>query len=385
MALSILRYYGDRGLRLVRGRMQYVWDDKGRRYIDAHTGHGVAFLGHGNPRVVERLREQMEDIMTCSLSFRCPIQDEAAGMLERIAPRRLDVAALASTGAEAVELAIKAAWAYTGRRLIVAFRGSFHGRTLGALSITWGRRHREGFHLSDWAVFLEYNRDPSDGLRSLPEDPAAIIVEPIQGEGGVVPAEREFLRSLAEEAESRGSLLILDEIQTGFGRTGRVWAHELYGIEPDILVAGKALGGGFPVSAVFMPSDVASAIKGRHGSTYAGNPLALAALSASIEVLLEDHVPGRAEAAGGRLMKALRDTLKDHPIVRSIRGAGLMVGVDLRVSPLQMLRCMQEEGVLALRAGSTVLRLLPPYMLGSDDIVEVARVARECLCRLYGC
>ena len=380
MVLELLRYYGSRGLRVAKAYMQYIWDTNGRRYLDLHTGHGVAFLGHNNPRVVERLKAQLGELVVCNPSFECSVQEEALEKLSSIAPRGADSVLFANSGAEAVETALKIAWAYTGRRRVVAFRGSFHGRTLGALSVTWSPGYRRGFPVLEDVVFLPFNAEPAVLEKMFPEDAAAVIVEPVQGEGGVVPAREDFLKALERVARERGSLLIVDEVQAGFGRTGRVWSHEHYGVRPDIVVAGKALGGGFPVSAVFTRHELAGVLRGgRHGSTYAANPLALAAVSAAVSVLLEENVPRLAGERGKVFAELLSDRLSGVRSVREIRGKGLMIGVDTRFNPLPVLKCLQGRGVLALRAGVTVVRFLAPYMITEEDMEDASNALRECL------
>ena len=385
--MKLLRYYGDRRLRIVKARMQYVWDDKGTRYLDAHTGHGVAFLGHNNPRIVDRLRRQVEELMVCNLSFKCSVQDEVLEKLSHIAPPGLDTVAFANSGAEAIETALKMTWAYTGRRRIVAFRGSFHGRTLGALSVTWNPSYRRGFPVLGDVVFLQYNAEPSVVEEEFPDDVAAVIIEPVLGEGGVVPAQRGFIKTVEQVAKERGALLIIDEVQTGFGRTGKTWCHEYYGVRPDIIVAGKAIGGGFPVALVMAGQEVAEKlVGGRHGSTYAGNPLAMAAVSAAVDVLIEDSVALKAREAGRKLVTGLQERLKGVKPVRDIRGLGLMVGVELRFNPQPVLQCLQDSmNVLALRAGTTVVRFLPPYMVTSSDLEALVDGLYECICRTYSC
>ena len=383
MEARLLRYYPGRGIRLVKGYMQYVWDDRGKRYLDAHTGHGAAFLGHSNPAIVDRVKRQLGELVVCGLSFDCYAREEAVRALSRIAPSHLDSVAFANTGSEAVETALKMAWAYTGRRALVAFRGSFHGRTLAALSATWNPRYKAGFPVLGDVVFLEYNGDPGEverGIKRLEGRLAAVIVEPVLGEGGVVPARRDFMRAVADAASDAGALLIIDEVQTGLGRTGRLWAHEYYGVEPDILVVGKALGGGIPVSAVLARGEVAASLEGgRHGSTHAGNPVAMAAVSAAVDVILGDDVPAKAAAAGSLLKSALESRLAGARLVREVRGLGLMIGVDVRRDPTPILKCMQDRGVLALRAGVSVVRLLPPYMVTPSDVEVAASAVEACI------
>lgn len=378
--LSLIRFYADRGLRVAKAFMQYVWDEGGRKYIDAHTGHGVAFLGHRNPAVVEAIKEQLEELMVLGHGFGARVVDEGLDALSKVTPGWVTHAYLLNSGSEAVELAIKLAKRATGRKGLIAFTGSFHGRTAGALSLTHNPRYRAPFEpLLPGVRFGRFN-EPGDVDKVIDEGVAAVFIEPIQGEGGVRPATREFIRAVAERAAEAGALLVVDEIQTGFGRTGALWAHEAYGVRPDILLAGKAIGGGYPVSAVFTNEDVASSVRsGDHGSTYGGNPLAWAAVKAAVNVLIHDNVPQRAAAAGEVLKKGLEARLRESRLVRDVRGAGLMLGVELRTRPTQVLRCVQGRGVLALKAGATVVRLLPPYMINEGDVEAVVDAVTGCI------
>ena len=378
--LSLIRFYADRGLRVAKAFMQYVWDEGGRKYIDAHTGHGVAFLGHRNPAVVEAIKEQLEELMVLGHGFGARVVDEGLDALSKVTPGWVTHAYLLNSGSEAVELAIKLAKRATGRKGLIAFTGSFHGRTAGALSLTHNPRYRAPFEpLLPGVRFGRFN-EPGDVDKVIDEGVAAVFIEPIQGEGGVRPATREFIRAVAERAAEAGALLVVDEIQTGFGRTGALWAHEAYGVRPDILLAGKAIGGGYPVSAVFTNEDVASSVRsGDHGSTYGGNPLAWAAVKAAVNVLIRDNVPQRAAAAGEVLKKGLEARLRESRLVRDVRGAGLMLGVELRTRPTQVLRCVQGRGVLALKAGATVVRLLPPYMINEGDVEAVVDAVTGCI------
>lgn len=378
--LRLMRFYGDRGLTIVKAFMQYVWDDAGRRYVDAHTGHGVAFLGHRNPAVVEAIKEQVDEFMVLGHGFRARIVEEGLDALSKVVPRWVTHAYLLNSGSEAAELAIKLARRATGRKALVAFTGSFHGRTAGALSLTHNPRYRAPFEpLLPGVRFGRFNEVESVD-EVIDEDVAAVFVEPIQGEGGVRPASREFMQAVASRAAEVGALLVVDEVQTGFGRTGRVWAHDAFGVVPDIILAGKAIGGGFPVSAVLTNEDVASAVRsGDHGSTYGGNPLAWAAVKASVDVLLKDKVPSKAGRAGEVIMRMLREGLASSRLVREVRGAGLMIGVELRVRPTEALKCIQERGVLALKAGATVVRLLPPYMINQSDAEAIVNAVTGCV------
>jgi len=374
--LSLMPFQRERGLKLVKGRGQYVWDDEGRMYLDAHTGHGAAFLGHTPPRVVEALARQMRELMVATPVFDTEVKEEALKALSRILPKKLTAVYLQNSGAEAVELALKIAAKHTGRRKIIAFKGGFHGRTAGALSVTWSRQYREGFKLLPGIEFASFNSLEAADL--IDEETAAAIVEPIQGEGGVKPATREFLREVSRACSESQALLILDEVQSGFGRSGEVWAHQKRGVTPDIMVAGKSIGGGFPVSLVAAREELLASFKGGdHGSTHGGNPLALAAVKAGVETLLEENVPKQAMEKGSALLRRLKEI--ESRIVREVRGEGLMIGIELRFDPTPLVAHLQSRGVLALKAAKTVLRLLPPYLITSRDIEILAARVEEAI------
>jgi acetylornithine/LysW-gamma-L-lysine aminotransferase len=378
--LKYLMFYEDRGLEIAYAEGQYVWDSNGNRYLDMHTGHGVAFLGHRNPHIVEALVNQLCKAATASTSFRVRVRDEMLEVLTKVVPTKFEYVYLLNSGSEAVDFALKVSRAVSNRKKIVYFTNSFHGRTFGALSVTSNLKYRKGVEpLLPEVQQAKYN-SIEDVDRAIDDNTAAVIVELIQGEGGVNVASKEFAKALRDMTYKTGALLIIDEIQTGFGRTGTTWLFEQYGIVPDILLAGKAIGGGFPVSATFLSQDVVSRIEsGLHGSTYGGNPLACAAVKASTEVLLRDSVAKQAMEKGQYLTNLLRMRLKDMRIVREIRGAGLMIGVDLRFEPTKVIKCLQDNKVLALKAGTTVLRLLPPYMITLNDADYAVEIIGRCI------
>jgi acetylornithine/LysW-gamma-L-lysine aminotransferase len=278
-----------------------------------------------------------------------------------------------------VELALKLARKRTRRRKAVAFTGSFHGRTFGALSVTFNKTYREGYDPFPFEVeFLPFNS--LEDLCRIGEDVAAAIVEPVQGEGGLTPATDEFLRELERRCREVGAYLIVDEVQSGFGRTGLIWDHLRANVRPDVLVAGKSIGGGFPVSLVAVHDEIASKVEeGEHGSTHGGNPLALAAVTGGVEALLSEDVPTKAHAASELLIAGLREAAAENAeLVRSLKGKGLMLGLELRFNPSQAIKDLQSKGLLALKAGTTVLRFLPPYMITQEDIEwAVAKVSES--------
>jgi len=381
--VHLLQLYSDRGLTIVKGEKQYVWNDKGNQYLDVHTGYGVAFLGHRNPFVVEYLKRQMDHIMVLSPVFNTPIREEAFQRLAHILPNWLTHVYLLNSGTEAVEFSLKIVFRSTQRRKIVAIRGCFHGRTFGSLTLTWNLKYKKQFEPLGRLFEVVYLRPNAveDIDKVLGDDVAAVYFEPILGEGGIVPLNKEFVKALYSRAREVGAYVVVDEIQTGFGRTGRLWAIEGLGIEPDILLAGKAIGGGYPVSLVAVRSELASNIKpGDHGSTYGSNPLAFAAVAGATRALLEDNVVEKAARIGKVLVNRLAEELSSVRLVREVRGVGLMVGVELRKEPTPILQCLQEKQyIIALKAGLTVLRLLPPYMISLDDVERIVEGIKKCL------
>lgn len=375
--MKMANFYQGRGLNIVKGENQYVWDDKGNKYLDLHAGYGTAFLGHRNRTIIEYIYKQMESIMDLTTAFDTPIKEEMLNALDKVKPSNTDFISLLNSGTEGNELALKIAKKLTKRRKLVAFKNSFHGRTIGSLSVTWNKKYREPFMpLLEDVDFLDYNNTAE--IDKIDERTAGVIVEPVQGEGGVIPASQEFLYALRKRTKEVGALLIVDEVQTGFGRTGKIWAHEHYSIEPDLVVAGKAIGGGFPVSAVFMPKEISDQLEeGDHGSTYGGNPLAMAAVTAAIKVLIEREVPRHAAEKGAKFMKALRDSLSDLKSFREVRGLGLMIGTDIRLPPAGAIASMQKNGLICLKAGTTTIRFLSPYMITEDDIEYAVRLTRQ--------
>jgi len=356
--------------------MQYVWDDRGNKYLDLHTGHGAAFLGHRNPYVIEEIRKQLDKIVVTPLAYDSDTRDQCLEMLDKILPKNLRNVFFQNSGTEAVELALKIAKKVTRRRKIIAFKNSFHGRTLGALMVTWNPKYRKPFFAeSEDVVFLRFNC-VFDVERFVDEGVAAVVVEVVQGEGGLNVATPEFLKAIREKCGEVGCVTIFDEVQTGFGRTGKTWAHQHYNIEPDILVAGKAIGGGFPVSLVVTSSEIGESLElGEHGTTYGGNPVACAAVSASIDVLLEDDVADKARAAGEYFRKKLSEIVSRE----KLKGLGLMIGIDIGENPEFAIKSLLNEKIISLKAGETVLRFLPPYMITKEDIEHIVEALNKVL------
>nr|BAL56596.1 acetylornithine/acetyl-lysine aminotransferase [uncultured prokaryote] len=361
---------------LVRGQGARVWDAEGREYVDCATGHGVAMLGHGHPRIVAAIQDQVARLTTCSEAFYNDRRAELEAELVALAPWARRVF-LCNSGTEAVEAALKFARLVTGRPGVVAARNGFHGRTMGALSATWRPEYRRPFEpLVPGFVHVPYNR--IEALeQALGPETGAVILEVVQGEGGVHIGERDYLLRAQELCRRHGALLVIDEIQTGLGRTGRMLACEHYGLEPDIVCLAKGLGGGLPMGAVLLGERVGKLPPAVHGSTFGGNPLSCAAALAVLQTLREERLPERAAELGAFFLDHLR-ALRS-PLVREVRGLGLMVGVELRRRARPYLRALVGHGVLALPAGPLVLRFLPPLTIAREDLEFVLQKLEETL------
>ncbi len=368
--------YAQRDIPLVRGEAARVWDARGREYIDCVGGHGVAVLGHNHPAVVAAVHRQMQRLTICPPAYPNDVRAQCMARLGTLVPG-LNRVFLANSGTEAVEAAIKFARYSTGRPKIVAAKRGFHGRTLGALSATWNRKYREPFEpLVPEFYHGTFNKlETFDAL--VDDRTAAVIVEVVQGEGGVYPATAEFLQGLQALVRERGALLIVDEVQTGMGRTGRMFAFQHYGIQPDIVALAKGIAGGFPMGAVLLGPRVKPGKPGIHGSTFGGNPPAAAACLATLEVLEKEDLPARAAALGAWFLERLRAV--SSPLIREVRGLGLMVGVELRTKVAPYLQALAEHGVLALPAGLTVIRFLPPLVIPREDLETVAQALEAVL------
>ncbi|MHC4942160.1 MAG: aspartate aminotransferase family protein [Planctomycetota bacterium] len=360
-----LDVYGKRGITLVRGSGAKVWDDEDREYIDCVGGYGAAGLGHCHARILEALDRQARKLISCPGFFS---NDTKALYLERLvdaAPSGLTRAFLCNSGTEAVEAAMKFARISTGRQGIIAAMGGFHGRTFGAMSATFRRDYSRGCEpLLPGITHVPFN-DRSALEHAMKSEPAALILEVIQGEGGVIPGDPLYLQAARRLCDLHGALLVIDEVQTGFCRTGKMFASEHSGLHPHILCLAKSIAAGIPMGAVLVDESV-KVPRGRHGSTFGGNPLACAAALEALDVMTEDDLASRASRKGDRFVHRL---LRNKPAsIREIRHMGLMIGIELKCHVKPVLKALMEEGVLALSAGSTVLRLLPPLVIEEKDL-----------------
>lgn len=374
----LLRAFPAKPFAIEAARNAHVEASDGTRYLDlGGASHGVALIGHNHPAVAEAVREATARALHVAHTF--PNEDRTAFLesLHGRLPPELTRTFLANSGTEAVECALKlAVAARPGRSRVVAAKGGFHGRSLGALSVTGRAAFREPFR----PLLFEPAWVPFDNTDALDEaignDTAAVILEPIQGEGGVHPASRAYLQAARDLCDDRGALLILDEVQTGLGRTGNFLAAEDAGIVPDLVTLGKGLAGGLPVGACSVTDAVADALPpGGHGSTYGGAPLVCAAGRAVLDVLSPDLVSSAAR--GGRIGEALREA--GHPAIKEVRGRGMMLAVELRIRSAPVLQALQDRRVLALPAGPRGIRFLPPLTIDDADLEGAAYTLLEAL------
>jgi len=367
--------YARKNLVIERGKGAILWDKSGREYIDCWSAYGVALVGHCHPKVVEAIKRQAETLHSCHNSIYTEARSEFLKKLMAITPHGLKRAFMSNSGTESVETALKMARRFTGKTDIIAFVGAFHGKTMGALSATWNPKYRANFEpLVPGFKHVPYGKT-EPVAEAITENTAAVIVEPIQGESGVKVPPADFLKELRELCDRKNLLLILDEVQTGFGRTGKLFACEHSGVIPDILCLAKSVAGGLPFGVTVAREDVIGALKiGEHSSTFGGNPLVCAAASATIDVIVDEKLPERAATLGQRFMVKLEEIRQRHRILREVRGKGLMIGVECRFDIYNILVGTQSRGAIILDAGRNVLRFLPPLVITEEQLDRVAAI-----------
>ncbi len=368
--------YAKQSLTIIRGQGASLFDVDGNEYLDCESGHGVANLGHAHPKIAEALYKQASTLITLFESFP---NDQRAVLMEKICTLipGLDRVFFCNSGTEAVEASFKFARISTGRKNIVAAMRAFHGRTYGSLSATFNKKYREGFEpLLPGFSHVAYNNIGALD-KAVTDETAAVILEVVQGEGGVHPATAEYVQAARRLCDERGALLIVDEIQSGFGRTGKMFAIQHYGVTPDLLTCAKSLAGGVPMGAVLIGRNVKNLTPGVHGSTFGGNPLSCAAAVAALTVIEEEDLPGQAAAKGKYLMEKLEKI--DSPNIREVRGIGLMIGIEMKQKVAPYLKALQARRIIALNAGMTVVRLLPPLVISYEQLDHLVEVLSEVL------
>lgn len=368
--------YSKQNFAIVRGKGASLFDSDGNEYIDCSSGHGVANLGHAHPKVAAAVAEQATRLVTLFETFP---NDQRAALMEKLTALTpgLERVFFCNSGTEANEAAIKFARLSTGRPGIVAAMRGFHGRTLGSLSATWNKKYREPFE----PLVPEYTHFAFNSIgaleKAVTERTAAVLLEAVQGEGGVYPAEPDFLQAARRICDERGALLVMDEVQSGFGRTGKMFAYQHYDIVPDMVCVAKSLAGGIPMGAVLLGPAVRNLGPGLHGSTFGGNPLSCAAAVAALTAIEEEDLPRQAAEKGAYLMGKLRAL--HLPVIREVRGLGLMVGIELKQKVAPYIKALQEKRIIALNAGLTVIRLLPPLVITYGQLDAVVDALAEVL------
>jgi len=354
-----------------RGFGAHVWDTNGKEYIDCMGGYGVALVGHCNPRVVKAIKEQLDKIITVHSSLYNKTRERFLETLIKIAPKNLNQVYLNNSGTEAVEAAIKFARKFTGKTGMVAMNGSYHGKSLGSLSITFSQKYRKPFEpLVEKVSFSPFGN--IEALRStVNSDTAFVIMEPIQGESGIHVAPDGFLQDVRKLCDEKNILLIFDEIQAGLGRTGKMWAGQHWNTTPDIMCLAKGIAGGVPMGATLVREDILACIsKGEQSSTFGGNPLSCAAGIASIEALTQDGLVENATKMGKLFREGLERLKGKHKIIREVRGKGLMIGIEMKFEVKDILFDGIANNLLLLYSGKNILRLLPPLVISELDITK---------------
>ncbi len=364
---------------IVKGKGAIVWDINGKEYIDCMSSYGVSLVGHCHPKVVAAIKEQSEKLISCHCSYYNDVRAELLDKLIKISPKKLNKVFLCNSGAETVECALKLAIKYTGKTEIVSMMRGFHGKTIGALSATHNPKYRGAFQqlLNKNFKFVQFG-SIKKFLESVTENTAAVILEPVQGEGGVHIAPHGYLTELRKICDEMNIVLIFDEVQTGFGRTGQMWAFQHWNVTPDVMCISKSMGGGVPVGATIAKEEIMDSLEvGEHSSTFGGNPLACAAACATIDVILNERLPERARELGEKFIRILQNIVNDSSILREVRGLGLMIGLESRTFIGDMLMKSIEKGLLLLYSGKNVIRFLPPLVIELSQLNKAIEILKS--------
>ncbi len=358
-------------INISKGKGSLVWDVSGKEYIDCMGGYGVALIGHCNDRVVNAIKNQSEKLITCHMSIYNNTRLEFLEKISKISPKKLPKVFFSNSGAESTESALKFSRKFTGKSGVIAMTGGYHGKTFGALSVTHNEKYRKSFQpLLEGVKFVPYS-NPSKIEESLDNSIGTVIVEPIQGETGIIVPSDGTLQQIRKICDQNNLVLIFDEIQTGLGRTGRMWAGEHWSTTPDIMCLAKGIAGGLPMGLTLCKPEILDAMKvGEHSSTFAGNPLSCSAGIATIESIIEEKLVENAAKVGNIFKHGLFQLKENHRIVRDVRGLGLMLALELRFDVKDVLFEGIKEGLLMLYSGRNIIRLLPPLVL---DEVKVAK------------
>ncbi|XHH08417.1 MAG: aspartate aminotransferase family protein [Candidatus Bathyarchaeia archaeon] len=372
--------FSKKPLVLTRGKGALIWDINGKEYVDCASSYGVAALGHCHPKIVEAVKAQVEQLITL---HSCYYNDKRAEFIQKlvgITPKGLDKAFLSNSGAESVECAIKLARKATGKTEIIAVMGAYHGKTMGALSLTWDKKYREPFMPLIPDIKHVAPDNPEKIREAITDKTAAVILEPIRGEGGIRVPPDGFLQAVRKICTEKGVLLIFDEVQSSFGRTGKLFGCQNWDVTPDIMCLAKPFAGGLPIGITVSRGDLMSTFKvGEHSTTFSGSPLVCAAGCAAIDALLGEDLPGKAAVNGAYFKEQLEEVAAKHKIVKEVRGLGLMLGIELRFDVYGVIIKTINRGVLVIDAGRTVIRILPPLVISKEQIDKAVKALDEAL------
>jgi LysW-gamma-L-lysine/LysW-L-ornithine aminotransferase len=362
-------------INIARGKGTTVWDNAGKEYIDCMGGYGVALVGHCNDRVVDAIKRQAELLITAHMSTYNDTRLRFMEKIASVAPTSLNKLFFANSGAESVEAALKFARKYSGKHGVIAMNGAYHGKSFGALSVTYNEKYRKSFMpLLDGVKFVPYS-DPSLLEEAIDDTIGTVILEPIQGETGIIVPPDNLLPKIREICDRRNLVLVFDEIQSGLGRTGKMWAGQNWNTTPDIMCLAKGIAGGIPMGLVLAKQEIMDSMKlGEHSSTFGGSPIACAAGIATMEALVDDKLVENAAQMGLRFREGLSRLKEKHKIVREVRGIGMMIGVELRFDVKDILFDGIRRGLLLLYSGRNILRLLPPLVMNEVTISRVVDI-----------
>jgi len=358
-------------INIAKGKGAIVWDVSGKEYIDCMGGYGVALVGHCNDRVINAIKNQADNLITCHMSLYNNTRLKFLQKMSKISPKELSKIFFSNSGAESIESALKFSRKYTGKKGVIAMIGGYHGKTFGALSVTYNEKYRKPFQpLLEGIKFLPYN-NPSKIEDSLDNSIGTVIIEPIQGETGIIVPPDDFLQKIRKICDHNNLVLIFDEIQTGLGRTGKMWASEHWSTIPDIMCLAKGIAGGLPMGLTLSKPEILDAMKlGEHSSTFAGNPLSCSAGIATIDSIVEENLVGNAVKVGNIFKNGLFELKENHRIVRDVRGLGLMLALELRFDIKDILFEGIKEGLLMLYSGRNIIRLLPPLVIDEVKVLK---------------
>jgi LysW-gamma-L-lysine/LysW-L-ornithine aminotransferase len=359
-------------INITKGKGCKVWDISGKEYLDCMGGYGVALVGHCNDRVVKAITNQIQNLITCHMSVYNDVRIDFLKKFSKIAPTNLQKTFFTNSGTESVEASLKFSRKYTSKPGVLALNGGYHGKTFGSLSVTYNEKYRKSFlPLLDNMQFIAYSE--SDKIPEIVTKSnkkiGTVIVEPIQGETGIIMPPPGFLKKIRNICNENGLVLIFDEIQSGLGRTGKMWAGQHWDVEPDIMCLAKGIAGGVPMGLTVMRSEILDCLKvGEHSSTFAGNPLACAAGSATIDSIIEDELVSNSEKMGRIFKSGLLEIKEKYKIVRDVRGVGMMLGIEMRFDVKDILLDGIKNGILLLYSGRNILRLLPPIVMKEEEV-----------------